>query len=281
MGEGDEKNQPPKYSHDILSPPEINAPGKLVWWDSTQTTAKGAGKYTIFGADTQVLQVELQPGETFISEPGAMLYRGKSVIMKTNVGGFTTGVKRSLGGESFFRNNYTNNGSSAESITVTPSFPAKIIPIELEKSGPIHVSPGLYLGSIGDVTVTFKFVRNVLAGCFGGGGFLLLRIKGTGTVFLEAGGTIMEKILAPEEELLVDTNSLVGFSETAKYGVQRVRGCLTCCCGGEGLFNTKITGPGLVIVQSMSQTRLRQALFMGAGGANSGGSGGGGEGGAA
>lgn len=116
-----------------------------------------------------------------------------------------------------------------------------------------RVHPGLYFAHIGDVHVTFRFVRNIGAACCGGGGFLLLKLSGTGVVFLNGGGTIMEKFLAPGEKLLVDTNSLVAFAETAqyflyltlRYGIKQINGFLNCCFGGEGCFNTEVTGPGI------------------------------------
>ena len=267
---------PPAYSTDILPPPTWNGPpGQLIPWSVTSSTY--TERYAIYGSDTQVLQVSLLPGESVGSEPGAMVYKADSIAMTTGVGGFMRGMKRVLGGESFFRNTYTNMGSAPACISLTPDFPAKIIPVDLSRSGTVHVTPGGYVAHIGEVNITFKFVRKVMAGCFGGGGFLLLKITGTGTVFLAGGGTIMEKILAPSEVLLVDTESLVGFSESADYDVKTTGGCVTCCCGGEGLFNTKITGPGLVIIQSMSKHRLIKSLGImhGGGGGSSGGGAGG------
>lgn len=253
------KYNPPPYSTDILAPPTWQgAPGQLMNWSATSSAA--TNKYGIFGTDSQVLQVMLMPGESVNSEPGAMLYKADNVKMSTSAGGCCNGMKRTLGGESFFRNKYTNKNQMPACVTLAPSFPAKIIPIDLSRSGEVMVNPGLYLAHIGDVHVTFHFVKNLMAGCFGGSGFLLLKIKGTGTVFLNGGGTIMEKILAPGEVLLMDTDALVGFAGSANYSVQTTGGCITCCCGGEGLFNTKITGPGLVMVQSMPLRRLQESI---------------------
>jgi uncharacterized protein (AIM24 family) len=173
-----------------------------------------------------------------------------------------------------FRNHYTNRGSSVASVAITPSFPAKILPIDLSRSGTVYAHPGLYLAHLGEVRVTFRFVRGILAGCCGGGGFLMLKLVGSGTAFLMGGGTVMERALAAGEKLLVDTHSVLAFSASVSYGVQRVRGCTACCCGGEGLFNTELTGPGLVIVHSMALGRLRAAIgYSGGGGGNSGNSG--------
>lgn len=133
------------------------------------------------------------------------------------------------------------------------------------------VTQGMYLSHFGNVDLSVTFVRNAMAGCFGGAGFLLLQFNGTGTVFLTGGGTIMEKVLMPGEELLVDTNSLIAFSQSASYQVHGISGLMTCCCGGEGFFNTVITGPGLVVIQTMAKKRLQAAVVLpgsGSGGAS-------------
>lgn len=262
-----DKSDPPPYSTDILTPPSWNGPsGSLVNFDPTRSST---AQYQVMGTDSQVVQVTLQPGEQMVTEPGAMLYKSDSINMSTSLGGCAGAWKRCCGGESIFRNSYTNRGNTPACVTITPHFPAKVIPLNLSKSGTMFVHPGLYIAHLGDVNVTFKFIRSVLAGCFGGGGFLMLKLTGTGTVFLAGGGTIMEKVLQPSEKVLVDTHSVLAFSASAEYGVARVPGCLTCCCGGEGLFNTSLTGPGLVIIHSMSQNRFRQAVgYHGGGSAN-------------
>jgi len=258
------KVEPPVYSKDILAPPQFQGPpGQLIPWSSTSTPVHS--KYAIYGTDSQVVQVLLQPGEQVFSEPGAMMYRADGIHMKTSMGGCSQGCKRCCGGESMFKNEYTNRTQAPASITLTPNFPSKIIPVDLNRSGTITASPGLYIGHLGQVTVTFRFIRSVMAGCFGGGGFLMQEISGTGIVFLAGGGTIMEKLLGSGERLVVDTHSVVAFSKSVGYGVESTKGCLNCCCGGEGLFSTALTGPGLVVTQSMSRDRLRMAIGLPAG----------------
>ena len=252
-------HHPPIYSNDILAPPQWNGPpGGLIPWSTTSAVA--TSKYSIFGTDSQVLQMVLMPGESVTSEPGSMTYRSDLVLPSTGMDGCGNGCKRCLGGESMFRNTYTNRGGVPASITFSPSFPAKIVPIDLSRSGTFYASPGLWLCHLGDVKVSFKFVKNLVAGCCGGAGFLLLKLSGTGTVFLNGGGTVCEKILAQGEVLLIDSNSLLGFAESAGYDVQCNSNLFVCCCSGEGLFNAKVTGPGLAIVQSMSLKRLKAAI---------------------
>jgi uncharacterized protein (AIM24 family) len=186
--------------------------------------------------------------------------------MNTNTKG---GFGRMVGGESLFRVFFTNLSGTRADVALTPTFPSKIIPFDLSRSGPINLNPGMYMANIGDVKVTFKAVRNVGAACFGGNGLFLTHVTGTGTVFVNGGGTVMEKILAPGEPLVVDRKSLVGFADTCKYEVRFNPGCLNCCCSGAGMFFILITGPGLVITQSMSLPRLQTAIISKGGGSHS------------
>ncbi|KAJ3250880.1 hypothetical protein HK103_003067 [Boothiomyces macroporosus] len=249
---------PPAYSTDILAPPVWQGPpGQMTNYQASGSIHQ---KYAIFGHETQVLQVNLFPGESVVSQPGAMLYRGEGVNISTGVGGVGQGFSRIMAGESFFKNSYTNRGKYMESIAISPSFPAKIIPIDLSRSGTILAKHGSYIAHIGNVNVSFQVVSNMMAGCFGGNGLFLLKLEGNGIVFLNGGGSVMEKILAPGETLLAHHDSLVGFSASVQYGARRIGDCLTCCCGGEGLFNFELTGPGLVMIQSMSKERLK-AIF--------------------
>jgi uncharacterized protein (AIM24 family) len=118
------------------------------------------------------------------------------------------------------------------------------------------------MAHIGEASVTYRFVRNVGAALFGGNGLTLLRLHGTATVFVNGSGAIMEKHLQPGESLVVDTESVVAFSETVNYEVRTAGSCFAMCCGGEGFFNTVLTGPGLVILQSMTVNKLRRALHI-------------------
>jgi uncharacterized protein (AIM24 family) len=126
--------------------------------------------------------------------------------------------------------------------------------------GEIITKSGAYMGSIGEVKITADCDCNCCSCCCGGMGFIRQSAKGSGTVFLNAGGTVVQKVLAPGETIVVDTNSIVGFQESVTFGLKRTGGCCVCCFGGEGLFNTTLTGPGLVILQSMSFQKYQQAV---------------------
>lgn len=120
--------------------------------------------------------------------------------------------------------------------------------------------PTLYMAHLGQVQISYHFVRNLSAGCFGGNGFIFLKISGTGTVFLNGGGQMMEKILAPNESVIVESDAMFCYASTVNFDIVRVKGCMAACCGGSGIFNNRLTGPGLVVVQSLSKQKLRRAL---------------------
>lgn len=258
--------QPPPYSMDILNPPAFQGPqGMLICYNPLSAALDG--KYGIFGTDSQTLQVTLNPGEVMQSQPGTLQHKAESIIMKTTSKG---GFKRLMGGQNIFQNNWINQGSELASIAISPVYPAKIIAIDLSRcGGAITLHPGSYLAQLGNVHLTYKFVRNLGAACFGGSGMLLLKVTGDGVVFVTGGGTVMEKVLAPGEKLHINSEGLVGFAESCNYDVVLIPGCLNCCCGGEGMFNTQITGPGLVIVESMAFDRLRRLLGGASGGSGS------------
>lgn len=155
--------------------------GELSPWSATCTILNGSlnnGEFTILGTDSQILQVFLRnDGTELISEPGAMIYRSKGITMKTSAGGFGQGFKRCLGGESFFKNTYKNGGiNEVESITLSPDYPAKIIPIDLNKTGDLHLTKNAYLAHSGaKISTKFKFLMNCCIGCCGGNGFFFYK----------------------------------------------------------------------------------------------------------
>ena len=132
------------------------------------------------------------------------------------------------------------------------SKPAKIIPINLQDHSNIRIKSGSFLASIGDDVEFHVATATGMAGCFGGQGFILNELRGSSTIFLNAGGTIVRKELKPKESIVVDTYSVVAFDKTVKYTVQKSGGLSVVFCGGEGVFSTKFTGPGSVWIQSLS-----------------------------
>lgn len=240
---------------DLLAPPPYSGPaGFMLNLDATKGSA---ANYHIAGTDSQVVQITLQPGEACGSEPGAMLYKADSIKMTTSMGGCCGAIKRSCGGESLFQNKYTNKGAAPATVSFSPDYPSKIVPVDLSRSGTLYAHPGAYLCHTGEVKISAHLVRNLGAACFGGAGLIVQKLSGSGTVFINGGGAIMEKVLAAGEKVAIDTHSLLAFTASSQYGVKSTGGCVTCCCGGEGLFNTTLTGPGTVLVNSMSLHRMR------------------------
>lgn len=247
---------PPQYVDDILAPSGVSVAGQLLPWSATTHTA--TNKYIIYGDDAQLLEVALVPGEMITAEVGSMAYRAPNISMQTGMGSLGGVAARALTGESMFKNTFTNVTNTLAGAAFTPSYPAKIIPIDLQRSGTIITMPGCYFAHLGQVMMNVTL--NLRSGFLTGKGLLLQKISGSGIVFVTGGGTIMEKYLQPGEVLVCDSDCLVAYSETCNYSTELVKGCFTCCCGGEGLFLTTIAGPGLVIVASLSKRRLQLAI---------------------
>lgn len=213
--------------------------------------------FQVTGADCQVLTVNLKPGEKVTSEPGAMMFMSSDMGAEARCGGCT----RTCAGESCCKVEFTNNGNGDGFIALTPDFPAKVLPIDLTAMGGSYVcKKGAYFSHIGDVSVTIDCDCNPATCCFGGMGMIRQKIEGDGTIFLSAGGTVLQKQLADGERLIIDTDSVVGWQPSAKLGIRTAGGCCTCCFGGEGLFNTTLQGPGHVVVQSMSFEKYKRAV---------------------
>jgi len=245
--------------------------------------------FVVIGADAQILQLTLQPGSVVTTETGALVHMSADVNPAMECGGMSPACKRCCSGEGCCLVNYTNNGAAPGHIGLTPSFPAKVVPCNLDElGGELQVKNGGYFTSAGKGTVEIdiKFICNPLICCCGGQGASMQTIRGTGWVFLAAGGTILEKVLGQGEVIIVDSESVVGFNSSVTMDVRRTGGCMTMCCGGEGMYNTTLTGPGRVWLQSMSFSKLKAVLAPpksagmdrgGGGGGGDGGGGGGGE----
>jgi uncharacterized protein (AIM24 family) len=168
---------------------------------------------------------------------------------------------RTLVGESCCKTIFENTTSSEGYVGLTPNFPAKIIPINLSTVGQkLIAKSGAYMCHIGQVSLAADLDCFSFASCCGGLGTFRQGITGTGTVFLNAGGVVLSKVLADTEMLVVDTDALVAFQDTVKVNVRPQSNLCVCWCGGEGCFNTTITGPGLVILESMSFMRYKAAV---------------------
>ena len=207
-------------------------------------------KYEIKGEPMPVVICNLENGEKMITERGSMVWMTPNLKMETKGGGIGKAFGRMFTGEALFQNIYTaENGTGM--IAFASSFPGTIRAVEITPDKPIIAQKSAFLASTDGVELSVKFQKKFAAGVFGGEGFIMQKISGTGTVFLELDGSTVEYDLADGEQLLVDTGNLALADATVSIDVQAVKGAKNVLFGGEGLFNTVVTGPGKVVLQTM------------------------------
>lgn len=222
--------------------------------------------YKIEGDDFQYVHIRLAPSEAVRAEPGAFMWMERGIEMATSTGGgLLAGLKRAIGGESFFVTTFTNDGNRDATVGFAAPYPGKILPVELSR-GPITCQRDAYLCSTLDAQITLAFSKRFGAGLFGGEGFFLQRISGVGMAFLHASGGIIQRELERGEELRVDTGCIVAFEEGVDYDIQMVRGVKSWLFGGEGLFYAVLRGPGRIWLQTLPFSRLAGRLMAAAGG---------------
>lgn len=207
-------------------------------------------KYTIQGESMPVVTCELEAGESMITESGSMAWMSPNMQMKTNAGGLGKVFGRMFSGESIFQNVYTAVGGTGM-ITFASSFAGAIRAVEITPDRPIIAQKSAFLAATSGVELSVFFQKKLGAGFFGGEGFIMQKISGSGIVFLEIDGSAIEYDLAAGQQLIVDTGYLAMASESCKIDVQSVKGVKNALFGGEGLFNTVVTGPGKVVLQTM------------------------------
>lgn len=218
--------------------------------------------YKIFGDDLQLVEVELDPGEGVRAEVGTMTYMESGIEMQTNIGGgILKGLKRMVTGESFFITTFYNKSNTNSRIAFAAPYPGKIIPLDLGGVGGRFIcQKDSFLCAAQGIEIEIAFTKRLGTGFFGGEGFILQRLEGDGLAFVHAGGTIIEKDLAPGETLRVDTGCLVAFAPSVDYDIQFVGGFTNALFGGEGLFLATLTGPGKVYLQSLPFSRLADRI---------------------
>ena len=223
-------------------------------------------EYKIVGDVMQALQVQLHQNEELYAEAGAMLYMGAGIDLQAKMqGGLMKGLMRKfLAGESLFMSVFRCQTASAHLALANP-IAGKIIPMQLNGTT-ILAERNAFLCAIGNIDLTVAFTKRFGAGLFGGEGFLLQKISGTGLLFLHAGGNIVEFNLAPGEHLRVDTGCIVSMADTVDYDIQFVGGFRNALFGGEGLFYATLTGPGHVVLQTLPFSRLANRLMAASGG---------------
>ena len=217
-------------------------------------------KYTIKGDGLPVVICELEPGEQMITEKGSMSWMSTNMQMSTSGGGsLGKAFGRMFSGESIFQNIYTAKGGPGM-IAFASSFPGSIRPVEISPGNELVVQKSGFLASTAGIDLSVFFHRKFGAGLFGGEGFIMQRLSGRGLAFIEIDGTAIEYDLAPGQQLIVDTGYLAAMSATCRIDIQSVPGLKNAIFGGEGLFNTIVTGPGHVILQTMPVSAVAGAI---------------------
>jgi uncharacterized protein (TIGR00266 family) len=217
-------------------------------------------QHEIVGDDMQAVILSMGSGDVIRAEAGAMMFMTDTIEMDAKMeGGFLGGLKRKfLSGESFFITYFRSNGGAGRVAFAGP-YPGKIIPIEL-RGQQLLCQKDSFLCAIGDIDISIAFTRRIGAGFFGGEGFILQKLEGTGQAFLHSGGTIVPMQLGPGEKLRVDTGCLVAFDPSVEYDIVRVGGIKTSLFGGEGLFFAALSGPGRVWLQTLPFSRLADRI---------------------
>jgi len=223
--------------------------------------------FELFGDDMQFVEITLDPGEIVIAEAGGMMYMTPGIEMQTVFGdpskeqGFLGKLfdagKRMVTGESLFLTTFGATGSKRERVAFASPYPGKIIPMHLDQlGGELICQKDAFLCAAKGVQIGIAFQKKILAGLFGGEGFILQRLTGDGLAFVHAGGTIHRMELEAGETLRLDTGCLVALTPQVTYDIQMVGGIKNSIFGGEGLFLATLTGPGTIWCQSLPFTRL-------------------------
>ena len=208
--------------------------------------------YKLIGQTVPVVEMTLNQGETVYTQSGGMAYQSEGIEMKTNArGGLGKSLGRMFSGESIFMANYTAEKDGAM-VAFASTVPGTIVPVDLSNTGTLIMQKGAFLCAEDSVQTSVAFTKKFSTGFFGGEGFILQKAEGRGMVFLEVDGDVIEKELAPGEVLKVDTGNVVAFDSNVSYEIETVKGLGNIFFGGEGLFLTRLVGPGKVILQSQN-----------------------------
>ena len=228
--------------------------------------------YEIFGKELQIVEVELDQGETVIAEAGAMNYMEEGITFEAKMGDgsqpdkglmgkLLDAGKRALTGESIFLTHFTNTVNAKKRVAFAAPYPGRIIAIDLAKvGGELNCQKDSFLAAALGTNISITFTKRFGAGLFGGEGFILQNLKGDGMAFIHAGGTVVKKELRGQT-LKVDTGCLAAFTKGIDYSIERAGNLKSMFFGGEGLFLTTLTGTGTVFLQSLPFTRLADRIL--------------------
>lgn len=216
--------------------------------------------HRIVGDNLQMAILELDPGDRVFAEAGALVYMSGNVEMSTGAkGGIMKGLKRMFAGESFFMTEFEAHGGRGLA-AFAGNAPGRIQPIELGPGETFVAEKDAFLCASDGLDMDITFQKKLGSGFFGGEGFILQRMTGPGTVFLHAVGDFVTMELEEGQSLKVEAGCVVGFAPTVDYDIQYVGDIKSALFGGEGFFLVRLTGPGRIILQSMTLQKLATAL---------------------
>ena len=207
--------------------------------------------YRILGETLPVVEIRLMTGEAMYTQSGGMAWMSEGLTLDSNIkGGLMKGIGRMFTGESLFMATYTAVRPDCI-IAFASTVPGRILPVDMSRTSLI-CQKGAFLCAQPTVEVSTVFTKKISAGFFGGEGFILQQLKGSGMAFLEVDGDVVEKTLAPGEVMKVDTGNVFAFEPTVSYEIETIKGVKNMLFGGEGLFLTRLTGPGKIYMQTMN-----------------------------
>jgi uncharacterized protein (TIGR00266 family) len=233
--------------------------------------------FEIKGQELQFLEIELDPGESAVAEAGALVWKDAAVSMNTVFGdgsgqdaGFMGKLlgagRRLVTGESLFTTVFTHQGHGKARVAFASPTPGAILPLRLgDLGGRLICQKDSFLAAAKGVSIGIHFQKRVLTGLFGGEGFVMQKLEGDGWVFVQMGGTVVERTLRPGEELHVDTGCLAALTDTVDFDLVTAGGVKSVLFGGEGLFFARLRGPGKVWIQSLPFSRLAGRMLAAAG----------------
>lgn len=215
-------------------------------------------QYEIKGGNFPVVVCQLEKGEKMITEKGSMVWMSPVMEMETVGGGLGKMFSKAFSGESMFQNIYTAKANGM--IAFGSSFPGKIMPLEVAPGKEFILQKTAFLASEAGVELSIHFNKKIGAGFFGGEGFIMQKLSGNGVAFVEVDGELVEYTLAPGQQMIIDTGNVLGFEQTVSIDIQQVKGLKNKMLGGEGFFNTVLTGPGKIWLQTMPISNVAGAI---------------------
>lgn len=217
-------------------------------------------QYEIKGGNLPVVICSLENGESMFNESDAMCWMSPNMEMNTSGGGIGKMFGRMFSGESMFQNIYTARGGNGM-IAFASSFPGSIRAVDITPGSSLVVQKAGFLAAEAGVDLSVFFQKKAGAGFFGGEGFIMQKLSGQGTAFLEIDGAAVEYDLAAGQKMIIDTGYLAAMTETCSIELQAVKGAKNALFGGEGFFNTVITGPGHIILQTMPVSKTAMCMY--------------------